>query len=541
MYVNPATLPPQLRRVVSAILRPDPAPYPELKGLTGLRGLLAVYIMMHHCFAYSEWKAVKLLGYSLMPTFYAMSGFTLTVLYGKQVYMGTRGMCDVEPPREEVGGEGAPPGTLYTDETTEEPVWFENGAFMKRRVARIVPLYLLANLLCLPLTFSGYGIIPARPVFYVPSLFTTFSFTSSLFIGIFSQWTFCPPAWTICTLMILYLFFPAQLLSYQKQRADIVHRKVVLNFWTQASLSCLIYLIFFLLGLAEAGAWFTTVNPLLRIFIFNMGIGAGVLRLRDSDLGACSSGDQDVTEPYAVGLLRVLPGWHTDLPCGCGDPYDPAVNREDSMEMSGDETASGWLERKSGGVLFMTILMCFAILLASLADWDSSWYIQIFTSHTQLLIVIGLTYTGGTAKSGFASMCCSTVCQFLGKISMALYLIHVPVIQYLCLLLYGEQAWHDECLSGPITDTDYYLTATDNGNVNGTSSTFSYASQSYTDPAKLEVFEYCQRFWANRELPAWSILVVPLVSIPLAYGLHVGFEVPLRMWLSGRKSTDASS
>jgi len=404
---------------------------------------------------------------------------------------------------------------------------------MKRRLARIAPMYVLTNLLCVPLTFTGHGIIPAFPAYYVPSLFTTFTFTSTLFSGIFAQWTFCPPAWTVCTLMIFYIFFPKQLLSYQKQRADIIHRKVVINFWTQASLACLVYVIFYILGWSEAGVWFTTVNPLMRIFTFNMGVGAGILRLRDSGLGACSSGDQDVTEPYAVGLLRVLPGWHTDIPCGCGDPYDPAGHRENALEMPGDETASNWLERMSGGVLFMCILMFFAVLLGSLAGFDSSWYIQIFTSHTQMLIVIGLSYTGGSAKSGFASLCSSAVCQFLGKISMALYLIHVPVIQYLCYIMYGSQEWHVDCLNGPITDESYYSSRVSNSTGTGTAT--------IVDPEKLAIYQHCENFWANRELPAWSIVVVPLVSILLAYGLHIAFEVPFRLWLSGRQPTDATS
>merc|ERR1719343_1156682 len=50
-----------------------------------------------------------------------------------------------------------------------------------------------------------------------------------------------------------------------------------------------------------------------------------------------------------------------------------------------------------------------------------------------IVMVISLALDGGTSK--FSKFCNTNALQFLGKISMSLYLVHYLIIQYFCLLL----------------------------------------------------------------------------------------------------------
>ena len=54
---------------------------------------------------------------------------------------------------------------------------------------------------------------------------------------------------------------------------------------------------------------------------------------------------------------------------------------------------------------------------------------------TQLMIIVGLCLDGG--KSFTARFLNTTVMQFLGRISMALYLVHMPVMDWVNICIYG--------------------------------------------------------------------------------------------------------
>jgi len=56
---------------------------------------------------------------------------------------------------------------------------------------------------------------------------------------------------------------------------------------------------------------------------------------------------------------------------------------------------------------------------------------QLFLSHLQLTVLLGLTKDKG--ESLLARLCTGRLCQFLGKYSMAIYMLHDPVIKILIL------------------------------------------------------------------------------------------------------------
>ena len=61
--------------------------------------------------------------------------------------------------------------------------------------------------------------------------------------------------------------------------------------------------------------------------------------------------------------------------------------------------------------------------------------LQVTAVFTQLMIIVGLSLDGG--ESYTAKFLNTSVMQFLGRISMALYLVHVPVMHWICVYLYG--------------------------------------------------------------------------------------------------------
>ena len=62
---------------------------------------------------------------------------------------------------------------------------------------------------------------------------------------------------------------------------------------------------------------------------------------------------------------------------------------------------------------------------------------QLFSVHLQLVVIVGLTRDGGT--SWLSCLCRSRACQFLGNISMALYMIHDPIIKVMIFRFYLSQ------------------------------------------------------------------------------------------------------
>ena len=56
----------------------------------------------------------------------------------------------------------------------------------------------------------------------------------------------------------------------------------------------------------------------------------------------------------------------------------------------------------------------------------------------QLTVLIGLART---SQSRAARVCLTRGCQWLGKVSMALYLVHMPVYHWLALAVNGPAEW----------------------------------------------------------------------------------------------------
>ena len=63
-------------------------------------------------------------------------------------------------------------------------------------------------------------------------------------------------------------------------------------------------------------------------------------------------------------------------------------------------------------------------------------FLQLTSCYIQLMIIVGLCLDGG--KSHTSRFLKTRVMQFLGRISMALYLVHEPILFWINFCTYGK-------------------------------------------------------------------------------------------------------
>ena len=118
--------------------------------LNGLRGLFAFHVMAFHACLFLAGNVepkVNLYAHIDMPLFFLLSGFSLTLAYGKTKWSGsTRGFFGCMT----FSDDG-----VDRENPQEEPKYFDSWAFYKKRFARILPLQYLGIILVLVVSFYG--------------------------------------------------------------------------------------------------------------------------------------------------------------------------------------------------------------------------------------------------------------------------------------------------------------------------------------------------------------------------------------------------
>jgi len=158
--------------------RPSSPPRPELRALTALRGVAALWVVAFHYKLESllGWPPVAALrkGYLWVDFFFVLSGLVLAYVYGEQF----RERASVTAARV--------------------------GAFLRRRLARIYPVHALT----LALAIASAAAAGTLPPWRIAAWHTL---TNTLLIqawGIHTQRTWNAPAWSISTEWAAYLLFP---------------------------------------------------------------------------------------------------------------------------------------------------------------------------------------------------------------------------------------------------------------------------------------------------------------------------------------------
>ena len=87
-----------------------------------------------------------------------------------------------------------------------------------------------------------------------------------------------------------------------------------------------------------------------------------------------------------------------------------------------------------------TFLQAYALQRGRIDFWGT--YLQIFAVHIQLTIVIGLCMDAGTSLT--SRFLRTQMMQFLGRISLSLYLLHWSLIGYVILAINGPREYQTE-------------------------------------------------------------------------------------------------
>ena len=372
---------------VSELTAPPPPAKTWAPGLvtahTGMRGLLAMWIVIFHCLLYSlNWN---LYGSALMPIFFLLSGYSLAIGYGKANDSSRR--TDNNPERPSAGSR------------------FDFKRFYQNRFARIAPVYYVGTLIALPLVIFGHGWVS-------PSEWGAVLASNLLAV---QMWVPHPaiygksidgPGWTISTLAFFYLVFPWLLRRYQCRTDAALNRSILICMVVQA-------VVFFglFVGISIAmhpypeAFWVAHAWPISRLAVFEMGVLAGLLVLRQGSPGR-----------------------------------DPTVK---VMGVSADKPRRWAITVDWCAGIFAFLILAFSLVeSAAKIDLGGWWWMQGVFPFTLLQIIVGLSLAERDGTSVTARILNWRPMLFLGRISMALYLVHMPVIQYVAWIARPNQSWN---------------------------------------------------------------------------------------------------
>jgi len=411
----------------------------ESRALLGLRGLVAVHIMLFHTFWWSklEWE---LCGSSAMPIFFILSGFFLTYTSAKVKY--TNIPCCAE--------------LCYSPED-KDTSRMNARHFYRRRIARTLPLYWFCNIGCIPLIGSGYGY--DRPEYAAISIILTVTCTTTWFAVPF---LLSLTSWFVPTIWFYYWCYPSLLPKLQAYSIEQKLRGISNHFWIQMIVGSFFFGFVYAIRSYDLAFCVAAWWPPSRFSVFIMGVLGGLIRLESPWL----------YRPRSSILFWIKP----DNAWTCSaQEWATAVDRESAIVT----------------ISFVLVMIGENFTVHTVYGISSHIWFQFLLPISQLTIVYGLSMDNGLSRT--SRMLRSRVVLFFGTISYALYLVHEPIIWYICWITYGTQS-KPSCIR--------------------------------------ENSIACEKSWEiyddQRLQPVWCIPVHLLISIILAVFLHHLVEKPAR-------------
>ena len=393
----------------------------DMDSHNGLRGALSVYIVIFHLFLFNSQRPnIDMQGPSLMPLFFILSGFSLVVGYGRKRYLIQSEICGVK-----LSG---------SNPESDVCVKFDNWKFYQNRLARVMPLYYFDILvLYLPLLFVGFGLMDWKDY---PYILVVNILPVTTLLG-FSKWQLDGPSWTICSLLWMWLVFPIVLPRVQRMTENGLVKGITICYWLQLY-TMIVGMMVAQVMMLQSGKdmMFLIVifytHPLLRFPVFLMGMFAGELCLRHSDSKL----------PWPASYLRFFPRPFTDTNHGFSLIKEGENNEISECSEGASVDTLIWKQR----VTRQTVTLLSLTLLVFACDtivkdyfppgiFGIIWF-QAIVPFAQLELAVSLTRDGGVTQ--VSKWFRTSIGNWLGERSMAIYLVHWPLMGYLSFMIYGK-------------------------------------------------------------------------------------------------------
>jgi peptidoglycan/LPS O-acetylase OafA/YrhL len=210
------------------------------------------------------------------------------------------------------------------------------------------------------------------------------------------------------------MFFPYSAQKAKKMSNDQLIGKMITCFYLQIFLVALLLLPMLLILPYDIVFAVTTMNPWTRYPIFQMGIYAAELCLRHED--------KPIIWPSSVLFFFPL--------YSCCGAYD----RPAAVDLKSE--APYWSRVADVNSLF---ILCFTLSITVIetcvhytvsATIFGSLWLQTFNPFLHLTILVALTRDGALSRASMFLR--NKYLQFFGLISMCIYLVHFPIIDYIC-------------------------------------------------------------------------------------------------------------
>ena len=330
---------------------------------------------------------------------------------------------------------------IYGSQNEED---FNKKNFYRNRFARIYPTYFLTLLLALPLKFTDFG----GPEKYLDSNTTKWIITIITNILLIDVWFLTipinGPSWFVSILWFQYMIFPCTIKCYRH-----IKRRILCMIFPHVIGTMVLSTILYILVNFPA-ATMNIISP--GFFMFHTGILCG-LWCKEKTIEIYQNNDTDVRNKFQMKWAI-----YADI---------------------------------STSILFLWSSISTLLQAIFRIKYKANFFIQIYGIPLMIIMIISLTLDGG--KSRMSKICRHDKMQFLGRISMSLYLIHYPLIQYFCVIL--------QCVA----------------------------------PNLLELTEYENKLMVGGTMPFWGIFIMVPISLLAAYVLERFIETPCRNFLRSNK------
>merc|ERR1712226_32197 len=190
----------------------------DSKALNGLRGFASLHLVLHHAFWFCNSHPLNrwvMYGQVHMPLFFLLSGFCLTLGYGRSRYTRASVCC----------------GKLRCIDACnccrpikdqQEASIFDTPKFLFNRLSRILPVFYICFIMAIVLTPTGHG--NQRPDMDMGTIIANVESVFLVNVWLLGFFTANGPSWTVSTLFFFYLIYPISL--------------VMAQVWALANLAC---------------------------------------------------------------------------------------------------------------------------------------------------------------------------------------------------------------------------------------------------------------------------------------------------------------